>query len=73
MADHVWLNEAKALADLALTPGEVVEFQARVTRYTKGYRGRREGVHKPLERDYRFERPTQVRRVTPDLQGDCHA
>lgn len=65
VADHLWLNDTKALAALALQPGEVVEFQARVTLYTKGYRGRRLDVDKPLARDYRLERPTRVRRV-PD-------
>ena len=64
VADHLWVNDTKALAALALQPGEVVEFQARVTVYTKGYQGRREGVHKPVQRDYRLERPTRVRRMT---------
>jgi hypothetical protein len=31
--------------------------------YTKGYKGRREDVWKPVETDYRLSYPTNVRKV----------
>lgn len=65
VADHLWLDETQALAALDLQPGEVVEFQASVTAYIKGYFGRREDVHRPMERDYTLSYPTQVRKVLP--------
>jgi hypothetical protein len=45
-----------------LIEGDVVEFDARVTPYKKGYRGRNylHMVSKPPTIDYRLSRPTRV-------------
>jgi hypothetical protein len=62
VTDHLWLTVGKRLAALQLQPGDLVQFDARVTTYTKGYKGRREGG-KPLSRDYRLSYPTNLRKV----------
>jgi hypothetical protein len=55
--------KGKQLAALRLQPGDLVQLAARVTTYTKGYKGRREDVWKPVETDYRLSYPTNVRKV----------
>lgn len=62
MCDHVWFVCGKQLAALDLKEGDEIDFNARVTAYTKGYKGRREDVYKPLERDYRLSFPTKFRK-----------
>ena len=44
--------------------GDVVEFEARVTPYEKGYKGGREYVYKPVTIDYKLSRPTKVEKIT---------
>lgn len=62
VTDHLWFNLTKGFAALGeLGEGDIVSFDARVTGYQKGYRGRRDDVYKPVERDYRLERPTKIR------------
>ena len=63
ICDHLWFNLTKSFAELALQPGDVVQFDARVKEYEKGYKGRREDVYVPVERDYKLSHPTKVRKV----------
>lgn len=39
LADHLWMTVGQLAEGIA--PADRIEFDARVTRYTKGYRGRR--------------------------------
>ncbi|WP_424320657.1 hypothetical protein ACPD8N_10595 [Lacticaseibacillus chiayiensis] len=56
LTDHLWLNYTKHFADLGeLTKGEVVQFDARVHRYAKGY-----GDATAKIIDYGLQRPTKV-------------
>lgn len=41
VAGHIWLDRDAGFAHLSLRPGDVVTFEARVTRYPKGWRGER--------------------------------
>jgi hypothetical protein len=62
-ADHLWFPMTKAFEALGpLTQGDVIEFDARVTRYEKGYRGRRVDVaiENPPAYDFRLSRPTRL-------------
>ena len=59
VTDHLWFVVGKWSADLRTL--HLVTFDARVTSYVKGYRGRREVYDSPLELDYRLERPSKVR------------
>ena len=61
--------------ELCLKPGDVVEFDARVTPYLKGYKGNREDEDlPPVERDYRLSYPTKFEKVgEARLQSDAVA
>lgn len=61
VADHLWFNWTKGFAQLSLDPGDVIEFNARVRPYWKGYKGSRVGDRPPLEMDYRLSHPNHFR------------
>lgn len=59
----------KRFDEAKLCEGDVVQFKARVTRYVKGYRGRRnydddEYGAKPVKMDFRLSFPTNVRNLS---------
>jgi hypothetical protein len=59
LAEHLWFTCGKW--SFGLAPGDVVEFDARVGDYVKGYQGRREDVYDvPVSRDWKLQRPTKV-------------
>lgn len=58
LSDHLWFTCGKWSAGLAV--GDIVEFDARVGDYIKGYQGRREDVFAPVTRDWKLARPTKV-------------
>lgn len=65
VCDHLWLNLTLQLERLGLEPGDIVQFDARVKAYTKGYFGRRtDGWEKPIETDYKLSHPTKVQKIT---------
>ncbi|KRK39436.1 hypothetical protein [Loigolactobacillus bifermentans] len=71
LTDHAWFNLTKGFATLGqLQSGDQVQFNGRVARYQKGYRGhnfeRRQAA--PLRWDYKIERPTKVQLVDATLQ-----
>lgn len=70
ICDHLWFSLTKAFAALNLAPGDVVQFDARVKEYEKGYQGRREDVYVPVERDYKLSHPTKVRKMQPPSAAD---
>lgn len=61
--DHVWFNLTKGFKDLRLDPGERVRFDARVKPYTKGYKGRKKAIDRPVSDDYKLSHPTQIKRM----------
>ncbi len=65
ICDHLWMNLTKGIAALDLRLGDVVQFDARVQEYEKGYFGRRDDVFKPITIDYKLSYPTKVRKVLP--------
>jgi hypothetical protein len=65
VCDHLWFNLTKAFALLRLQPGDIVQFDARVKKYLKGYFGRREEVYRPAEVDYKLSHPTRVKKRDP--------
>ncbi len=62
VSDHVWFTFSKAFEDLALKPGDVIEFNARIKAYQKGYVNKRLGYHKKTE-DYKLSHPTQLKKL----------
>lgn len=68
ITDHLWLTVGKTLGILAI--GDTVEFDARVSPYEKGYKGRREGIFCETSIDYKLERPTKLRVLKADEAND---
>ena len=63
MTDHLWFNLTKASDKASLIEGDLVQFDARVKEYEKGYKGYRDDVYCPIERDYKLSHPTKVMKV----------
>jgi hypothetical protein len=66
VTDHLWFVVHKQFASLNLAAGDVVSFDARVTKYLKGYQGRRnedDYDRKPVEIDYRLSFPTKMKKI----------
>ena len=63
LTDHLWFNYTKGFQELDLVEGDIVQFNARVTSYTKGYQGHREDVFKIIEFDYKLSHPSKVKKV----------
>lgn len=59
LTDHLWFTRGKFWN--GIVTGVTVEFDARIGRYEKGYKGCREDVYDaPITTDYRLERPTRL-------------
>jgi hypothetical protein len=64
VTDHLWFNLTKGFEALNLSSGDVVQFDARVKPYQKGYLGRRDDVwDKEPEIDYKLSHPTKIKKV----------
>lgn len=67
-SDHLWFDLTKGFSSADLSPGDVVEFCARVSAYEKGYKGHKDDVlNRPIERDYRLSRPTKIKKIGKKL------
>ena len=55
--DHIWFTERKRLGSLELEVGDRITFEARITRYVKGYwkDGR--------VSDYKLSNPTKLKKI----------
>lgn len=63
LTDHLWFNLTKGFASLSLETDDIVQFDARVKEYTKGYFGYRDDVFdKPPEIDYKLSHPTKLKK-----------
>lgn len=60
--DHVWFSVGKQIDQLNLKPGDRVDFDARISTYTKGYVNIRQGIDN-RQIDYRLSHPTKLERV----------
>ena len=64
LTDHLWFPLTRRFEQLALQPGDTVEFHATVSRYRKGgYQNLRQNILKPLAIDYTLQCPTNIRKV----------
>lgn len=71
VCDHVWFTVGKRLAALGdLEKGNIVEFDARVSSYKKGYRGRRieAMIENPQRFDYKLSNPTRMHKIEPEIE-----
>jgi hypothetical protein len=63
VTDHLWFTDGKRFQSLQLQQGDHVRFEARVTEYLKGYRGRQDEDdpdYRPVQTDYRLSFPTKM-------------
>ena len=68
VSDHLWFDLTKGFSGADLSPGDVVEFCARVSAYEKGYKGHKDDVlNRPIESDYRLSRPTKIKKIGKKL------
>ena len=63
VSEHLWFNLTKQFNALNLKEEDIVEFDARVKNYTKGYMGYREDIYKPIKIDYKLSHPTKIKKV----------
>lgn len=64
VCDHLWLVIGKQMERLDLDMGDKISFEARSKPYLKGYRGHREDVFVPVEKDYKLSNPTNFVKLT---------
>jgi len=60
VTDHAWFGFTKGFQQLDLVEGTMIEFEARVKEYTKGYVNRRLGVD-GRKTDFRLSHPTKIK------------
>jgi len=71
LCDHLWFNLTKGFGIIKLKQGDIVEFEARVKSYEKGYKGYRDDIYdKPIEYDYKLDRPTKIKKIGNVLIAD---
>ena len=63
ITDHLWFNKTKGFKALNLKEGNIVQFDARVDSYVKGYKGYREDVCSHTEKDYKLSYPTKIKLI----------
>lgn len=64
VTDHLWLNFTKGFEAAAIREGMAVEFEARITEYTKGYVNQGYKIdHR--KKDYKLSHPTKFSVATP--------
>ncbi len=70
VTDHIWFNQTMEFMQLEseIKEGTIVEFYARVKEYYKGYKGHREDVDRPLEKDYKLSHPTKIKIFGQDME-----
>lgn len=61
ISDHLWFNMTKGFEKLGnLRPGDIIQFEARVKKYRKGYVNRRAGIDQSSF-DYKLSHPTKIK------------
>ncbi len=62
VADHVWFNYTKGFEKVLVTEGALVEFEARIKEYKKGYVNRKLNFNSQ-NLDYKLSHPTKIKKV----------
>lgn len=62
VADHLWFSYTRSFEKVLLTEGAVLEFEARVKKYSKGYVNKALRLNH-LSTDYRLSHPTKIKKV----------
>lgn len=59
ITDHLWFSYTKGFEKIQLRPGSIVEFDARVKEYKKGYVNKRYGINEG-SKDFKLSHPTNI-------------
>jgi hypothetical protein len=59
VADHVWFSFTKIFEDAGIREGDIITFDARISRYSKGYVNKGLGLKKRAM-DFKLSHPTKV-------------
>jgi hypothetical protein len=62
VTDHLWFRYTQSFEKIVLTEGTMLEFEARVKEYSKGYINKALGKKK-RSADYKLSHPTKIRKV----------
>ena len=62
VADHVWFSYTQGFEKASLSPGDKLEFEARVKEYRKGYVNKSYKINNSAT-DFKLSNPTKIRRV----------
>ncbi|HEY3405327.1 MAG TPA: hypothetical protein VGK59_18205 [Ohtaekwangia sp.] len=60
VADHLWFSYTKSFEKVSLSEGAVVEFEARVKEYRKGYVNPRYKINH-ARKNFKLSHPTKIR------------
>jgi hypothetical protein len=62
VADHVWFSYTQGFIKASLQPEDVIEFEARVKEYRKGYVNRNYKINNS-KTDFKLSNPTKIKKV----------
>ena len=63
LTDHLWFPVGKRFGSISLKPGDVIEFDARVGSYKKGYVNHSQGIDERTT-DYKLRIPSKIVKVS---------
>jgi len=63
VTDHLWLSLTKGFEKISLESGTLIEFEARVKEYQKGYINKAAGINLG-KADYKLSHPTKIKVIT---------
>ena len=61
VADHIWFSYSKSFINASISVGDVIEFEARVKEYRKGYVNRNYKIDNSTT-DFKLSNPTKIKR-----------
>jgi hypothetical protein len=59
MCDHIWFSLTKSFEKLNLTSGDVLQFDARIKEYKKGYKNNAYKINNTTK-DFKLSHPTNI-------------
>lgn len=62
VTSHLWFTYTKGFQEARITPGDTIEFEARVKEYRKGYVNKQYGINNSKQ-DYKLSHPTKIKVV----------
>lgn len=66
VADHVWFTFSKSFEAVNPVEGDVLEFDARIRQYRKGYVNKAAGINHQRS-DYKLSHPGKIKKINPHL------